>query len=164
MGNLHHLLVVEIKAGDSKVRPGIGRFLFDGEDLAGLVEFDDAIALGIVHRITKDHGATGEFSHDAVDPHLTIKDIVTEDQTDRIAGNKRFADEKSLRNPFRFGLNFIRKADTKAAAVPEQSLKTRDVVRRRDNQNIGDPRQHQRRQRIVDHRLVIDRLQLFACD
>lgn len=113
------MLIVEIKTGDSKVRPGLGRFFFDGEDLSGLVEFDDTVTLGIMDRVAKDHGATGKFGHDAIDPHLAVKDIVAEDQTDRVAGNERFADEKSLGNPLRFSLHRIGKADTETAAVAE---------------------------------------------
>ena len=36
------------------------------------------------------------------------------------------------------------------------------VLRRGDHQHVADARQHQRRQRVVDHRLVVDRDQLLA--
>ncbi len=36
------------------------------------------------------------------------------------------------------------------------------VLRRRDDQHLADARQHQRGERVVDHRLVVDRQQLLA--
>ena len=46
--------------------------------------------------------------------------------------------------------------------IAQQLLKPRRVLRRRDHQDLPNPRQHQRRQRIVDHRLVIHRQQLLG--
>ena len=37
-------------------------------------------------------------------------------------------------------------------------------MRGRDDQDVGDSRQHQRRQGIIDHRLVVDRQQLLRGD
>ena len=48
------------------------------------------------------------------------------------------------------------------AAIAEQAAELRQVVRRRDHQDVADAGQHQHRQRIVDHRLVVDRQQLLA--
>ena len=47
-------------------------------------------------------------------------------------------------------------------AIAEQVFKRRTVFRRGDDQNFAYPRQHQSRQRIIDHRLVIDRQQLLG--
>ena len=47
-------------------------------------------------------------------------------------------------------------------AVAEQALIERQMLARRDQQNIADSRQHQHRQRVVDHRLVVDRQQLLV--
>lgn len=38
------------------------------------------------------------------------------------------------------------------------------ILRRRDDQNIADPCKHERAQRVVDHRLVIDRHELLGND
>jgi len=48
------------------------------------------------------------------------------------------------------------------AAIAEQTLKQREVVRRGDKQDRPQPRQHQRGERVVDHRLIIDGQQLFT--
>ena len=52
--------------------------------------------------------------------------------------------------------------DPELAAVPQQPLEPADVVGRRDQQHVADAGEHQRRQRIVDHRLVVDRQELLA--
>src|SRR5690606_25771615 len=44
----------------------------------------------------------------------------------------------------------------------EQRLETGGVVRRGDDENVADTGQHQGAERIVDHRLVIDRQQLLG--
>ena len=51
-----------------------------------------------------------------------------------------------------------------SAAVAEQVAKPRQVGRRRDHQDVADARQHQGAERVIDHRLVVDRQQLLADD
>ena len=51
-----------------------------------------------------------------------------------------------------------------ARAVAEQPREARHVLGRRDQQDVADAGQHQRRQRVVDHRLVVDRQQLLRHD
>ena len=41
-------------------------------------------------------------------------------------------------------------------AVAKQATEARKVLRCRDQKNIPEPRQHQNRQRIIDHRLVVN--------
>ena len=47
-------------------------------------------------------------------------------------------------------------------AVTEQSSKCVLVVRRRNEENFAQTRQHQRAERVVDHWLVVDRQQLLG--
>ena len=47
-------------------------------------------------------------------------------------------------------------------AVAEQPEERSASCGRGDHQDVADPRQHQRGQRVVDHRLVVDRHQLLA--
>ena len=49
----------------------------------------------------------------------------------------------------------------KCAAVAEQRLEPRQVARRGDDQDLADAGKHQHAERIVDHRLVVDRQQLL---
>ena len=48
------------------------------------------------------------------------------------------------------------------AAVAKQLSEQRVVARRGDDQDLADAGHHQRRQRVVDHRLVVHRQQLLA--
>ena len=50
------------------------------------------------------------------------------------------------------------------AAIAEQTPVERGVLRGRYDQDLSNPRQHQDRQRIENHRLVVDRQQLLGDD
>ena len=47
-------------------------------------------------------------------------------------------------------------------AIAKQMLEERHIVRCRDDENISNTRQHQHRDRIVYHRLIVDRQELLA--
>ena len=59
-------------------------------------------------------------------------------------------------------LHRIAQRDPELRTVAQQILGTPRGPRSGDDQDVGDPRQHQRGQRVVDHRLVVDRNQLLA--
>ena len=82
----------------------------------------------------------------------------------RIIADEFFADEKCLRQTARIGLNGIRKIESEFFSAAEELFKARRIVGRRDDEDIADARQHERGERIVDHRLVVDGQKLFACD
>ena len=52
----------------------------------------------------------------------------------------------------------------KKTVIPEQALEIRQVRRCRDDEDVADARKHQRRERIIDHGLVVDRQQLLTRD
>ena len=56
-------------------------------------------------------------------------------------------------------LHCVLKIHSPSALRPHELPKSRHILRRRNDQHVPYPRQHQRRQRIIDHRLVIDRQQ-----
>src|SRR5262249_44098392 len=62
----------------------------------------------------------------------------------------------------RFFLYCIVKAKSKAGSVSQQMLKARRVFRGGNDQDFANTRQHQRRERVINHRLVVDRQQAFA--
>src|SRR5690606_17614128 len=55
----------------------------------------------------------------------------------------------------------IGEADAEIAAVAEQRPELRQIARRRDDQDVADPRQHEHAQRIIYHGLVENWQQLF---
>ena len=77
---------------------------------------------------------------------------------------KRFGDQKGLGDALGFGLLAIFNGNAKPAAVAEQLLEARQIVRRGDEAKLADAAFDERRQRIIHHRLVINRLELFARD
>ena len=72
------------------------------------------------------------------------------------------ADEKRLRDAFGLGLHGVLEIDAEARSVAEEFCEARRVLRGGDDQDVANPGQHQRGQRIVDHRLVVDRQQALA--
>ncbi len=85
-----------------------------------------------------------------------VKDVVAEHQHRRTAGDELFADHKRLREPIGLGLRGVFDLDAPFRAVAEQAAEHWQVVRRRDDEDVPDPGQHHDRQRIIDHRLVVD--------
>jgi len=55
-----------------------------------------------------------------------------------------------------------KKEITQIATIAKELLKTRCVVGRGNDQDITNPRQHERRERIVDHWFVVDGKKLLA--
>src|SRR5690606_30514462 len=48
------------------------------------------------------------------------------------------------------------------AAVAEDAVERGRILRRGDDEDVADPAEHQGRQRIIDHRLVVDRQELLG--
>ncbi len=94
---------------------------------------------------------------------MSEKDVVAEHHGNGIISDELLADDEGLRQSVRAWLYLVGKLYTELMAVAEQSLETRGVLRGGDDQDITDACVHQNGQRIVDHRLVIDREKLFGC-
>ena len=91
-----------------------------------------------------------------------VKDIVAERERDAIRADELAANDQGLREAVGAGLRGVLNPQPDLGAVAEQPPEPVLFVRRRDDENVADAGQHQRRQRIVDHRLVVDRHQLLA--
>ena len=72
------------------------------------------------------------------------------------------ADQERLRQAPGVGLHGVADRDADLAAVAEHALEVADVLGRRDQEDLADAGEHQRRERVVDHRLVVDRQELLA--
>ena len=134
------------------------------EALPPRVELDDAVSLGVLHRIGED-GCPGRLAAARCEhllEALAVEDIVAQDQRHRFAADEIRADQEGLRQPVGLRLHGISDRDPELAAVPQQALEPADVVGRRDQEHLADAGQHQRRQRVIDHRLVVDRQELLA--
>src|SRR5437899_1426159 len=58
-GNFDDLTIVKIKSGDRVAGFRLLRLLFNAERLASGIELNDAVALGVVNRISKNAGSFG---------------------------------------------------------------------------------------------------------
>ena len=72
------------------------------------------------------------------------------------------ADDEGLGQAVRAGLDGVLQVDAPLAAVAEQLLEARGVLRGGDDQDVPDAGQQERGQRVIDHRLVVDRQQLLG--
>ena len=95
---------------------------------------------------------------------MAVEDVVAEDQRDRSAPTKSRADDEGLGQAVGLRLHGIGEREAQLRAVAEQRAGRAADPRRRDDQDFANAGQHQRRQRIIDHRLVVDRQQLLGDD
>src|SRR5947209_1125395 len=58
-------------------------------------------------------------------------------------------------------LNRIRQLNSPSLSIAKQALELSDLFRRGDDQNFTDARQHQRSERVIDQRFVVNREQLL---
>lgn len=93
---------------------------------------------------------------------VTEEDVVAEHERAGLARDPALADEEGLREAVRRGLLGVAERDAEARPVAEQPLEVRQVRRRRDDEDVAYPRHHERGERVVDHRLVVDGQQLLA--
>ena len=162
--DIQHLVVEEVEAGDGPRGPGSRRFFLDAQHPAAIVELDHAVPFGVSDQVAKDgrtHRALRRVAQ-AVGKVRAIEDVVAERQRDAIGSDEIASDDERLCKAFGAGLRGVVDRQPQLGAVTEQTSKAVLLVRRRDDQDLADARQHQRRKRVVDHRLVENREQLLA--
>ncbi len=71
--------------------------------------------------------------------------------------DKVSADEEGLGKAVGAGLHGVTKLDSPLASVAEQVGKAGGVLGRGDEQNLAQAGQHEGAERVIDHRLVVDR-------
>ena len=79
-----------------------------------------------------------------------------------VATDELASDQEGLREPIGPRLLGIGNRQTPLAAILEQRLEPRAIRRGCDDENLAYAGEHQGRQRVVDHRLVVDRQELLA--
>ena len=157
---------VEVQAGDCVGALGLRGLLLDGDGPALAVELHDAEALGVVHVVAEDRGAARlgvlDGARQVARQAVAVEDVVAQHQGARLAGDELLADGERLGQAVRARLLGVGEVHAVARAVPEQALEVGEVRRRGDDQDVPDARQHEGGQRVVDHRLVVDRQQLLG--
>ena len=135
--------------------------------VSGGIEFGDSVALGVLDAVAEDGGlglllggadGLAEYSREPG----TVEDVVAEDQADRILSDELLPDQKGLGQSVGRGLLGVAHPHAEIGPVAQQALESREVRGGRDQQDVADPGQHQHRNGVVDHRLVVNREELFA--
>lgn len=128
------------------------------------VKLDNTIALWIAHMIPEDGRAVFLFegTDKQVFKAILKENIITENQVRMASPDKICCKEKGLRYAFRFFLNDIFKRTSPLTAVSEKLAILPHIVWSRNDGNFTDAGQHEHRQRIINHRLVVDRQKLLA--
>ncbi len=91
-----------------------------------------------------------------------VEDLSPSASATRSRADEVAADQERLGDPFGPRLRGIDDPDADLGAVAKQPLEAVLFVRGRDDEDVANPRQHQRRQRVVHHRLAVHRHQLLA--
>ena len=161
--DVDHVVVVEVQPGDRLVRARLLGLLLDGDQLAVRADLADAVALGVLHRVAEQDAAV-ELAHgllEAAREALAVEDVVAEHQRHVVVADEVRADDEGLGQPVRARLLGVGEREAELVAVAEQLAEVRQVGGGGDDQDLPDPGQHQHRDRVVDHRLVVDRQQLL---
>ena len=141
------------------------RLLHDGDGLLVLVELDHAVAFRVVHVVAEHRGTMLGRSRLAqrAAQAIAVEDVVAQHQSARLAVDELLAQQERLGQAVGARLHLVGEAHAVLAAVAQQTLEVRQIVRRADDQDVADPGHHQHAQRIVDHRLVVHGKQLLRC-
>ena len=162
-------LRIEIESGDRIIGLRLRRLLLNAYSLAAGVKFHHAEALRIRDIVAEDRRPLILFRvRDSflqnVSEMVSIENVVTKDHCAGIVADKLFAEQECLGEAVGARLHLVLQVNSELASVTQQRLEPRCVVRRADDQDFVYARQHQRTQRIIDHRLVIDWQQLLTGD
>ena len=120
-----------------------------------------------MHRIAEHRRAllsrVGRLQH--LHEILPEEDVVAQDQHAGLAADKVLTQQIGLGQTARRGLDHVFKPHAEARAVAQQAHKPGLILGGGDDQDLAHAGQEQHRQRIIDHRLVVDRQELLGdCD
>jgi len=162
-GDVDHVVVVEVQPGHRVTASRLRRLLLQRDRAAIRVELDDAVRAGLGHVIGEHDRAVGVAVPGELGAQTgAVEDVVAENQRGGVVADVLRTDLERLCQPLRPRLLRVGDAQPELGPVPEKRLERRLIGRRGDHQDVGDPSQHQRGERVVDHRLVVDRHQLLA--
>ena len=100
-------------------------------------------------------GATQEI-------HVPVEQVIAENETNGRRTDEPLSDNESLRDAARRGLRGIGEPHAQPLPATQQILEPRQILRRGYDEDVPDATEHQNGDRIIDHRLVVDREQLLA--
>ena len=163
-GDLHHVVVVEIEAGDGEFGLGLVGFFLQGEDFAGLVELYHAELGGVVDGVAEDDGALlqrgGLLKKDR--KAAAVEDIISQNQRHLVFSDEFFADDEGFGQTVGGLLDGVAETHPQLAAIAKDVLENRNIFGGGDDKDVFYARQHQGGQGIVYHRFVVDGQGLFG--
>ena len=145
----------------------MGRLLLNADAVAVRIELRHAVTARIADPVAE-HSRLGIFLRrpDRLFQHRrkadAMEDVVAEHEAGAVVTDEFLADDEGLRKAVRRRLFRIVETDAVILPVPEQPLESRQVPGGGDDQDIPDPCLHEDGNRIVNHRFVVNREQLFA--
>src|SRR5438270_5467556 len=93
---------------------------------------------------------------------MDIKDVIAEDEGGGAAGEELLADEERLGEPGRPRLLRIGEGQPPLRAGTEELLEISDLAGCRDDQHLANARHYQNRERVEDHRFVVDEKEVLV--
>lgn len=169
LGAPAHVAGVEVQAGDGVAGLRVLGLLLDGDGVEVGVELHDAEALGVVDVVAEHGGQAAGLGvlHRAAQvaaQAVAVEDVVPEDERAGLPSRELLADDERLGQAVGAGLHGVGQVHAVVRPVAQKALEVRQVGRGRDDQDVADAGHHEDGQRVVDHRLVVDRQQLLAGD
>ena len=161
-GDVDHVRGVEVQPGHCVVRLRLLRLLLQrGRRTVG-GEGHHTVGRGVAHPVGED-GATVDLVEAAQlgAQTGTVEDVVTEDQRHRLIADEVRPEDERLGQPVRLLLHGVLDGHPELGTVAEQASELVVVLGGRDDEDLADAGEHQGGQRVVDHRLVVDRHELL---
>ena len=162
-GVLDDVVVVEVEPRHREVALRVLRLLLQRQRAALGVELHHAVGPRVGDVVAEDGGAVelGEAQQLLAEAGA-VEDVVAQHERGALVADVVGADDERLREAVGAGLHREGQVDAELRAVAEQAVEAVRLVRRGDDQHVADAGEHQRGERVVDHRLVVDRDQLLA--
>src|SRR5947209_3000607 len=133
------------------------RFFFETDRASIWSEFDHAVPFRVAHLVSEDAGAVFKTESIPKEIELTVKDVVSQDETGARVANELFADQEGLGNSVWLRLFGIIDSDSKLGPVAEVIAQHWAIFRGRNNQHLPQSPEHEGRERVANHRFVVHR-------
>ena len=162
LGDFDHVRIVEVETGDRPVGLRIFGLFLDRSGRPGCgIERRDAVALGIVD-VVGEHVCPA-LCRPTLPPRGIFRRACRHSRCCRRGRDSRDASpmksspmRKASASPLGFACSANSKRTPNAEPSPRSSRNSGQVSRRGNDEDIANARKHEDRQRIEDHRLVVD--------
>ena len=157
-------VVVEVNPRNGIVGTGPGRLFLQADHAAFFVEFSHAVPFRVLHPISENSRARF-LSHGVaqqVQEAMAVEQVVAQTEGNGGRADEIPADDERLSQTLGPRLYRVCQFKPKLGPVSEEPAVGGEIFRRGYDQDFPNPRQHQCRQGIVDHRLVVDGEQMLA--